>query len=64
MFRYLSDRVRRGENSVQVEIPFVGIFIVRSGIAAVSFKEDLSEETKGATAKSHFVNKLFASNIN
>jgi hypothetical protein len=64
MFRYLSDRVRRGESLVQLEIPFVGMFIVKSNIAAISFKSDLSEETKGTTAKGHFVNKLFASNGN
>lgn len=47
-----------------MELPFVGQFIVRSGIAAVSFTNDLSDETKGVTAKNHFVNKLFASSVN
>ena len=64
MFRYLSDRVRRGESYIQVDIPFVGNFIVKSNIAAISFKDDLNEETKGATVRGHFVNKLFASSGN
>lgn len=47
-----------------MELPFVGQFIVRSGVAAVAFHDDLQEETKGVTAKNHFVNKLFASSVN
>ena len=42
----------------------MGTFIVRNGIAAFSFIDDLCEETKGVTAKNHFVNKLFASSVN
>ena len=49
---------------MSMEIPFVGQFIVRGGIAAIAFTDDLSEETKGVTAKNHFVNKLFASSVN
>lgn len=63
MFRFLSDKVRKGE-SVAMELPFVGHFIVRGGIAAIAFIDDLQEETRGVTAKSHFVNKLFASSVN
>lgn len=63
VFRFLSDKVRKGE-PVAMELPFVGSFIVRGGIAAFAFINDLSEETKGVTAKSHFVNKLFASSVN
>jgi hypothetical protein len=55
--------VRKGE-PVSMEIPLVGTFVVRSGIAAIAFKSDLSEETKGVTAKNHFVNKLFSSSVN
>lgn len=47
-----------------MEIPFIGHFIVRTGIAAVAFIDDLYEETKGVTAKGHLVNKLFASSVN
>ena len=47
-----------------MELPFVGTFIVRSGIAAFAFIDDISEETKGVTAKNHYVNKLFASSVN
>lgn len=47
-----------------MDIPFVGQFIVKTGIAAISFNNDLCEETKGVTAKNHFVNKLFASSVN
>lgn len=47
-----------------MELPFVGSFIVRGGIAAFAFIDDLCEETKGVTAKSHLVNKLFASSVN
>ena len=63
VFRYLSDKARKGE-SVVMEIPLVGTFIIRTGIAAVAFNDDLIEETKGTTAKNHFVNKLFASSVN
>ena len=63
VFRFLSDKVRRGE-SVAMELPFVGSFIVRAGIAAFAFVDDVHEETKGVTAKNHFVNKLFASSVN
>jgi hypothetical protein len=63
VFRFLSDKVRKGE-SVSMEIPFVGQFVVKGGVAAIAFIDDLHEETKGVTAKNHFVNKLFASSVN
>jgi len=47
-----------------MDVPFVGTFIVRNGIAAFAFIDDLFEETRGVTAKSHLVNKLFASSVN
>ena len=47
-----------------MEIPFVGTFIVRSSVAAIAFNDDILNETKGVTAKNHFVNKLFASSVN
>lgn len=47
-----------------MELPFVGQVIIRSNIAAIAFIDDLLEETKGVTAKNHFVNKLFASSVN
>ncbi len=47
-----------------MEIPFVGTFLVRTNIAAVAFLNQLSDDTKGKTARNHFVNKLFASNVN
>jgi len=47
-----------------MEIPFVGTFLVRSSIAAISFHDDFTEETRGMTAKSHLVNKLFANGDN
>jgi hypothetical protein len=47
-----------------MEIPFVGTFLVKNGIAAIAFFDNLAEETKGSTAKNHFVNKLFASSMN
>ena len=46
-----------------MEIPQLGSFIVRNGVAAVSFRDDVLEETKGKTAKGHFVNKLFSSAV-
>lgn len=46
-----------------MEIPQVGKFIVRNSVAAVSFRDDVLEETKGKTAKGHYVNKLFASSV-
>jgi len=42
--------VRKGD-TVSMELPFVGTFLVRGGIAAVAFYNDLQEETKGSTAK-------------
>jgi hypothetical protein len=63
VFRFLSDKVRKGD-SVSMELPFVGTFIVKNGIAAFAFIDDLLEETKGVTAKGHLVNKLFASSVN
>lgn len=63
IFRYLSDKARKGE-AVVMEVPFVGSFIVKTGIAAISFNEDLMEETRGSTAKNHYVNKLFSSSVN
>jgi hypothetical protein len=47
-----------------MDIPLVGAFILRTGIAAVAFNDDLMEDTKGVTAKNHYVNKLFASSVN
>lgn len=47
-----------------MEIPYVGQLIIKNGIAAIAFLTDLTEETKGVTAKGHFVNKLFASSVN
>ena len=47
-----------------MDIPYVGQFIVKGGIAAISFIDNISEETKGVTAKNHYVNKLFASSVN
>lgn len=63
IFRFLSDKAKKGE-SVVMELPFVGTFIVKAGIAAISFNEDLIEETRGSTAKNHYVNKLFSSSVN
>jgi hypothetical protein len=37
---------------------------VKNNIAAISFNQDLIDETRGVTAKNHFVNKLFASSVN
>jgi hypothetical protein len=47
-----------------MEIPFVGQFIIKGNVAAIAFNQDLLEDTKGVTAKNHFVNKLFASSVN
>lgn len=63
VFRFLSDKARKGE-TITMEIPFVGVFIIRTGIAAVSFADELLSETRGVTAKNHYVNKLFASSVN
>jgi CCDC81 eukaryotic HU domain 2 len=63
VFRFLSDKARKGEQAT-MDIPFVGTFIVRAGVAAISFSTDLCEDTKGVTAKNHYVNKLFASSVN
>lgn len=47
-----------------MEIPYVGQFIVKSNIAAIAFNQDLLDDTKGVTAKNHYVNRLFASSVN
>lgn len=47
-----------------MEIPFVGTFLVKNNIATIAFNSDILNETKGVTAKNHFVNKLFASSVN
>jgi hypothetical protein len=47
-----------------MDIPFVGTFIVKGGIAAIAFSNELEEETRGTTAKNHTVNKLFANSVN
>jgi hypothetical protein len=47
-----------------MDIPLVGTFIIRAGVAAISFNEELVSETRGVTAKNHYVNKLFASSVN
>jgi hypothetical protein len=63
VFRFLSDKARKGE-TINMEIPFVGVFIIKNNIVAIAFADEISEETKGVTAKNHFVNKLFASSVN
>jgi hypothetical protein len=63
VFRFLSDKARKGE-ALSMEIPFVGVFIIKTNIVAIAFADEISEETKGVTAKNHFVNKLFASSVN
>jgi CCDC81 eukaryotic HU domain 2 len=63
VFRFLSDKARKGE-SITMEIPFVGVFIIKNGIAAIAFADEVLEDTKGVTAKNHFVNKLFSSSVN
>ena len=47
-----------------MDIPFVGTFIVKTGIAAIAFSNELSQDTRGVTAKNHYVNSLFASSGN
>lgn len=46
-----------------MEIPFVGTFLLKNNLAAVAFSTEIAEETKGVTAKNHFVNKLFSSSL-
>ena len=62
VFRFLSDKVRKGETCT-MDIPFVGTFLVRTSIAAVAFSNELIADTQGATGRTHFVNKLFASSV-
>lgn len=47
-----------------MEIPFIGVFIIKNGIVAIAFADELQDDTKGVTAKNHFVNKLFSSSVN
>jgi hypothetical protein len=58
VFRFLSDKVRRGETCT-MDIPYVGVFLVRTGIAAVSFNMDMVQSTRGVTAKNHYVGNVF-----
>ncbi len=62
VFRFLSDKVRKGE-PCQMDIPFVGTFMVRTNIAAIAFSSELAKSTEGVTTRTHFVNKLFSSSI-
>lgn len=58
LFRFLSDKVRR-EGQASMDIPFVGKFIVRTGIAAVAFSNEVLQATRGVTAKNHVVGNIF-----
>jgi hypothetical protein len=42
-----------------MEIPFVGIFLVRTGIAAVAFNAEVMQSTRGVTAKNHLQGNIF-----
>lgn len=42
------------------DIPLVGRFVVRNGLAAITFSNDVIEETRGVTAKGFSVGKLFS----
>jgi len=50
--------VRKGGNAT-MEIPFVGIFLVRTGIAAVAFNAEVMQSTRGVTAKNHLQGNIF-----
>lgn len=58
IFKYLSDKVRKGEQ-VSCEMPLVGRFLVRTRIAAFSFLNNLVEQTRGVTAKQFTVGNIF-----
>ena len=51
VIRNLSDSARN-KNTVDMEIPNVGIFRVRNNVSAVTFSEFLLRDTKGITNKS------------
>ena len=42
--KIVADKARKGEK-IEMELPNVGILIVKNGIAAVSFQDYLLEET-------------------
>lgn len=42
-----------------MDIPHVGVFLVRTGIAAVAFNPDILSSTRGVTAKNHVVGNIF-----
>lgn len=42
-----------------MDIPYVGVFLVRTSIAAVAFNADVLESTRGVTARNHFVGNVF-----
>ena len=46
-----------------MDIPHVGVFLVRTSIAAVAFNNDVVESTRGVTAKNHFVGNVFGNSI-
>jgi len=50
--------------NVSLPIPFVGNFKTKGNIAAISFNENLHQDTLGRTTKQHFEGKLFATNNN
>ena len=60
--RHLSDKAKVGE-SCQMDIPFVGTFIVRSNVAAVSFLTDLYEDTRGVTRRTQYEGRGLSNSV-
>jgi hypothetical protein len=61
VFKWFSDRVRKGEQVNGTELPLVGRFLVRSRVAAFNFLPSLVEQTRGMTAKQFTVGNIFGS---
>lgn len=48
MLRIIEDKCRQNEN-VDIDIPGVGVFKTRNGTAAVAFRPEFVQNTKGIT---------------
>ena len=63
IFKDMADKVKKGL-SISIPIPHVGTFWCINKIAAIQFNNNVVSDSLGKTAKAHFQNKLFSTNVN
>lgn len=59
IYKFLATKSNK-DGQLQIDLPGVGRFIIRNGICAISFTNELIEQTRGATARA-FNGGLFSS---